>query len=303
MMNNDTVARIVDLMFQELEMNEEVAAIRDEIMDNCQERYNDMVASGLSEDDDIGAVVESLKGMEDVLAQYKRRSHQNDMPETEAEGEKNLSFAAHTIHRIDLTLIDEDVSLEESDDDEYHVIWDADDSPLMKVTEDHGVLRIERGVGEAKILMKDHVQVQYNDGKTNYTSTENYHDADLAGIFDGAMKTLDGTMRSLGQSLKSMFAKGNMHIHFGFGNGGVTIQIPENAIPHVKLLTTSGDIDVQEVAMTDLNVTTTSGDITIELNEEQHLHHMEVRTTSGDINVTAYADSAAIASTSAILPS
>ena len=32
---NDTVARIVEIMFQDVEMNEETAAIRDEVMDNC----------------------------------------------------------------------------------------------------------------------------------------------------------------------------------------------------------------------------------------------------------------------------
>ena len=72
---NDTVARIVEIMFQDVEMNEETAAIRDEVMNNCQERYNDLVSSGVSEDDAIAAVIESLKGMEDVLAPYKRRRH------------------------------------------------------------------------------------------------------------------------------------------------------------------------------------------------------------------------------------
>lgn len=68
MMMNDTVARIVEIMFQDVEKNEETDAIRDEVMNNCQERFTDMVASGISEDDAIAAVVESLKGMDDVLA-------------------------------------------------------------------------------------------------------------------------------------------------------------------------------------------------------------------------------------------
>ena len=71
---NDTVARIVDLMFENTEMTEEVAALRDEVMNNCQERFFDLVESGVSEDDAISAVVESLKGMEDVVNQYQRKS-------------------------------------------------------------------------------------------------------------------------------------------------------------------------------------------------------------------------------------
>ena len=55
---NATVARIVEIMFQDTEMSEEVQALRDEVMNNCQERYNDMVARGLSEDAAIAAVRE-----------------------------------------------------------------------------------------------------------------------------------------------------------------------------------------------------------------------------------------------------
>ena len=55
-MMNDTVARIVEIMFQDVEVNDEVTAIRDEVMNNCQERYNDLVNAGISEDDAIAAV-------------------------------------------------------------------------------------------------------------------------------------------------------------------------------------------------------------------------------------------------------
>ena len=72
---NDTVARIVDLMFENTEMTEEVAALRDEVMNNCQERFFDLVESGVSEDDASSAVVESLKGMEDVVNQYQRKNN------------------------------------------------------------------------------------------------------------------------------------------------------------------------------------------------------------------------------------
>ena len=33
---NATVARIVEIMFQDTEMSEEVQALRDEVMNNCQ---------------------------------------------------------------------------------------------------------------------------------------------------------------------------------------------------------------------------------------------------------------------------
>ena len=73
-MRNETVERIVNLLFQDVEMTDEVQALYDETMSNCQERYQDMTSRGLSDDDAIAAVVESLKGMEDVISQYPKKS-------------------------------------------------------------------------------------------------------------------------------------------------------------------------------------------------------------------------------------
>ena len=142
-MMNETVARIVDLMFDNAEMTEEVTALRDEVMNNCQERYSDLVASGMSEDDAVAAVVESLRGMEDVISQYERKTRRAaaahtaenaaNANESEEAGERNLVFAAEEIHEISLTLVSEDVTLEESDDDSYHIVWDAGVDPQIDV--------------------------------------------------------------------------------------------------------------------------------------------------------------------------
>lgn len=53
---NETVKRIVEILFQDTEMTEEVQAMRDELMDNCQQRYEDLVAQGRSEDEAIALV-------------------------------------------------------------------------------------------------------------------------------------------------------------------------------------------------------------------------------------------------------
>ena len=70
---NNTVARIVDLLFARVVMTEETQAMRDEVLNNCQERYASLVADGYAEDVAIAAVVESLKGMEDVLRDYPQK--------------------------------------------------------------------------------------------------------------------------------------------------------------------------------------------------------------------------------------
>lgn len=289
---NDTVARIVEIMFQDVEMNEETSAIRDEIMNNCQERYNDLVNSGVAEDDAIAAVIESLKGMEDVLAPYKKKApHVSDEEEDELNGERHMTFRAEEIHQVSVCLVSENVNIEASDDDDYHVTWDANDNPLVYAELVNGVLKVERKPGEAVNTSRiSKTELEFKNDIDGFIKTEE-------GKIEINMDSISRAMKSLGEKIKLQFSNG-VNIGFGPAGGEVTIQVPESAIPHVKLLTTSGDIDVQDTALADLNIISTSGDVNVELDEDQVLRVVEIRTTSGDIEVSAFAQDMTIASTS-----
>lgn len=297
---NDTVARIVEIMFQDVEMNEETAAIRDEVMDNCQERYQDLVNSGMTEDDAVAAVIESLKGMEDVLAPYKKkvRRHAEDEGMADLEdrddeeaGEQNMAFQAEEIHQLSVSLVNEDITLEASDDDDYHVIWDADENPLVNAEMVNGVLKVYRRPGETvKQKRTEKIEFLNKDDLSDFIKTEE-------GKIEINMDSISRAMKSLGDKIKMQFSNG-MSIGFGTAGSEVTIQVPENAIPHVKLQTTSGDIHMDDVALTDLSITSTSGDINVSAGEDQHMERVDMRTTSGDMEISAFADRMDIASTS-----
>lgn len=115
-MRNETVERIVNLLFQDVEMTDEVQALYDETMSNCQERYQDMTSRGLSDDDAIAAVVESLKGMEDVVSQYPKKSEAPEAEEApksadvpvddDGDGEQtDFTFHPADIGRIEMTMV------------------------------------------------------------------------------------------------------------------------------------------------------------------------------------------------------
>lgn len=287
---NDTVARIVEIMFQDMEMNEETQAIRDEVMNNCQERYSDLVNSGLNEDDAIAAVIESLKGMEDVLAPYKKKETRIPAEDDEESDEQHVAFASYLVHGIDLALVNEDVNIEASDDDDYHITWNKMDNHLVQVALENGVIRITRGPETAAKVNKAHIEFTNKGDMSDFIKTDD-------GKIEINMDSINRMMKSLGDKIKMQFSNG---VNIGFGStwGEVTIQVPENAIPHVKLLTTSGDIDVQDVALTDLSITSTSGDINIALDEDQRLERLDIRTTSGDIEVSAFTPVMMVTSTS-----
>ena len=70
---NQTVKRIVDLLFEDTVENEETKALHEELMNNCQEHYEDLVRRGLTEDEATGEVVDSLKGMKEVIDEYPKK--------------------------------------------------------------------------------------------------------------------------------------------------------------------------------------------------------------------------------------
>ena len=71
---NDTITKIVALLFEDLEETDETVALHDEILQNCQERYADLTAGGMTADEATKAVIDSLNGMQEMLADYPRKN-------------------------------------------------------------------------------------------------------------------------------------------------------------------------------------------------------------------------------------
>ena len=155
-MRNETVERIVNLLFQDVEMTDEVQALYDETMSNCQERYQDMTSRGLSDDDAIAAVVESLKGMEDVISQYPKKSESPEAEEApksadvpvddDGDGEQtDFTFHPADIGRIEMTMVCDDVHLEESPDGDVHVRFEDVEGAKASICRiEDGILRVCR---------------------------------------------------------------------------------------------------------------------------------------------------------------
>ena len=155
-MRNETVERIVNLLFQDVEMTDEVQALYDETMSNCQERYQDMTSRGLSDDDAIAAVVESLKGMEDVISQYPKKSESPEAEEApksadvpvddDGDGEQtDFTFHPADIGRIEMTMVCDDVHLEESPDGDVHVLFEDVEGAKASICRiEDGILRVCR---------------------------------------------------------------------------------------------------------------------------------------------------------------
>ena len=113
---NATVSRIVDLLFEDVVMTEETEAIRDEVMNNCQERYTALIADGYTEDDAIGAVVESLKGMDEVLKDYPRTANVDDTDAFRKEDDAYSWIRWDSIDALRIQVQSADVEVQPSED-------------------------------------------------------------------------------------------------------------------------------------------------------------------------------------------
>lgn len=251
---NTTVARIVEIMFQDTVMSDEVQAIKDEVMNNCQERYRDMLARGMNEDEAISAVIDSLKGMEEVINQYPK-IHAVD-EEDEEDPDKDLVFDPQQVKLVKVLLTSDDIRFESSDDELIHVCYDADDMPNLMVNVQGNTLRIER---DNKFEVK--------------------HEAPE---MDQEWNSFSDFMKGI----KKMLSGVQLNMQYG-GGGEVTIALPQEHAMELDVHATSGDVEVDCVNVSEVMVESTSGDVSIGLDEDVEVRNIRVKGSSGDVEIEA----------------
>ncbi len=249
---NQTIEKIVGLLFEDIEETEEVRAIHDEVLTNCQERYDDLRQSGLDADEATHAVIESLKGMEDMLKAYPRKN-----PEP-AEEPRPLSrtFDPAEIREIDLQQMhNADVAVEPSSDAMVHVSCSDAKCEIIAQVE-NGVLTILRS--DRKTNVKANVDIHSNSLGAELDWNN------LGGLFDTLIKKLVRTASQL----------------CGIT---VTVQIPQHALPHLRAGVASGDVDIRNVRLQTLAIRSAAGDIHLE--GVTVVQEGKLSSASGDIDI------------------
>ena len=101
---NDTVTKLVNIVFEDAGDSREARDMKEAVLRDCQERFDEMVAEGIDEDEAIAAVVESLQGMEEIV-----RSLRNVDKEVFEESVQDVETAPQYTRRLKLNLKDTDV--------------------------------------------------------------------------------------------------------------------------------------------------------------------------------------------------
>ncbi len=85
---NASIQGIIDHMFKDTVDNAETRALHEELLNNCLEHYDDLISRGMSETEAIDAVVDSLKGMKEVIDEYPKKNRKEDEEPEPAKAEK-----------------------------------------------------------------------------------------------------------------------------------------------------------------------------------------------------------------------
>ena len=247
-MMNDTVKRIVDILFQDTIENDETRALHEELMNNCQEHYRDLVDRGLTEDEAVSEVVDSLKGMKDVIAQYPKKTVAAD-PETDEPQGFRGDFAG--MDSLTAETSDQDINISPSPDGSIHVYCDDAQGVTCDTT-------------GSRVIVK---------GATKR--------AKAASAFE--MK--DGEEISL-SSLLNMVGKAIRNVAENFTSGApIRIEVPDGKMEEIELNSRSGDIQCSCAMARKMTARSTSGDVKLDPVTEKTAETLRVSTVSGNADV------------------
>ena len=132
---NASISGMIDLLFKDTVMNNETRTLYEELLNNCQEHYDDLISRGLSETEALDAVVESLQGMKEVIDEYPKKTSapaaEESKPETSSHTTAETiqpepvrgdqTFDAGSLRSIITELRNCDVTVNRSMDGKIHV--------------------------------------------------------------------------------------------------------------------------------------------------------------------------------------
>lgn len=276
---NEKVTQMISLLFRDLQPSEEVRALHDEVLNNCQERFADLTENGLSEEEALAAVMESLRGMEDVLKDYPRTdaAPAEEAPAAPAEepaaeeGPSLSHFAPEDILAIETSLTSSDVEVLASDHEfsleiRGEVYSRLDSDGTLRIWQEKATDDLFRGIS----------------WEHSFDSFESFGDA----------------MGKLGQNLSRLVSRG-LQIARERSDCRVLIRMPRAIHPDIRIRTMSGSIRWEDaVPGGEFSLRSTSGNVLVQVPGSYLLPRAQLTTMSGDAEARLCADDLQIASVS-----
>lgn len=305
---NATVKRIVELLFQDVEMTDEIKALEEEILNNCQDRYEDQIAQGRSEDDAIAAVVDSLKGMEDVLVEYRKRSPEQETVQEaksildgvlEQMSDMAKAFGKLGSKFVTVTVGDEDDEhADDDEDDEEHADEDKDDDAHGSETitiklggsrkyngedadEDERVLNFDPAQIETLQFNLLDETVEITEGTADMVVVRCDKDTPVEVSQKEGVLLFEHKSSAKRQNKSAGLSAKLLQLMIRSVGGDIQVEVPHGKSFAVQHRSTSGDLTLENVTPYAVYAETTSGDMEVRLSKRTA--GVVLKSTSGDI--------------------
>ena len=281
---NASIQGIIDHMFRDTVDNAETRALHEELLNNCLEHYDDLIARGMSETEAIDAVVESLKGMKEVIDEYPKKpgketvrqeGKKEAIPEIRVdepaqdhpvqEKPSEYVYDAPEVRRLKTDLKNCDLKIGISADNRIHVRC-----------EDMEQLACELDGGTLSVRIVDKARKSIEEAGKQINSQE---------------FTMKGLLNFIGKAIGSVAA--NISVSWD-----VYIDLPAAAITEMELNAKSGDIEVKTKLPERLTARTMSGDITVDATDRDPAGRITISAMSGEVEFKGNADSILLSSMS-----
>ena len=269
----NSITQYINSKFEPYADCQEVQEIREEILLNCMDRYNDSIASGMSEKQAHDSVVESLGDLDGLLASIAQ-DHPSDFT-LEKREEQPSADETGVIHTIEVSVLSSDVRLTSSNTDE--IVVETSGSIIQH--QDGGILTIQEEKSAGSLFFSSsgkveigvpagfgtiHVRTKSGDISVSQIDAATFTLTATSGDIDGDLRVHDAIIHSL---------SGDIDMKIVGVNGDV------------KVNSTSGDVDLQLYGCRTLDVSSTSGDIDVCLHDG--FEACRLNAISGDISVDA----------------
>lgn len=260
----EPIELMVEHLFRNCADTEEVRAARQEITDNCQEHFRDLVSGGMNETEAMEVITDSLLGMEELVKSYPQKSETPDMPENAFDKQEQPAphaYTAEQVKSLELNPVNHALTLCPSPDGRIHILFEKE--------EDRENVQVSVADGVLKLSCTDPLMREVGDGFKRF--------AKEAGETVRDLEDVPGLLRRLGGLLQSS-AKRTMK---SLSDGAITVQLPLGLYPDCRVSSTGGDVTMDRMSFGQLKVQSVSGDIT--LRQTAAHHHVRVTSTSGDV--------------------
>ena len=281
---NATIQGIIDHMFKETVDNAETRALHEELLNNCLEHFDDLIARGMSETEAIDAVVESLKGMKEVIDEYPKKTDaagpeketanetvpeirtaapEQTVPPTEKPAE--YTYDPTEIHRLKTDLKGCDLRIGVSADQRIHVRC-----------EDMDQLLCETDGSTLSVRIIDSTKKSIEEAGQKLNSQE---------------FTMKGLLNFIGKAIGSVAS--NIAVSWN-----VYIDLPAVSLTEMDLNSKSGDIEIRSKMPDRLSAHSMSGDVNVDAVDSGSAEKVTISTMSGDVSFNGNAKSIAMSSMS-----